>query len=186
MDNIDDKRIKWNFKLMPLAKLNPHSKNPRIISDDRLKELQNSFDDIGFAQPININQDGTILSGHARFYQLQKEGVHTVACYVPDRLLTPKQEEVVIIRMNKNIAGEWDFEKLINEFDPTDLLEWGFNENELTQAIILPPIDPDDIPDPTEEDPSKIYCLEIKFSDKLLMQDIYDDLISKGHSVRIK
>jgi hypothetical protein len=33
--------------------------------------------------------------------------------------------------MNKNIAGQWDFEKLQSLFELDDLLEWGFTESEL-------------------------------------------------------
>jgi hypothetical protein len=133
-----DKRIEWHLERWPLSKLKPFDKNPRIITDESLKVLEASFDEIGMAQPININTDGTILSGHARFMQLSKEGATDADVYVPDRKLTPKQEEAVIIRMNKNVAGSWDFDKLMSDFDVDDLLKWGFSEDELA------------VPDPNE------------------------------------
>jgi site-specific DNA-methyltransferase (adenine-specific) len=126
------KRIQWRLETRKLSELKPYDKNPRIITDESLEELRKSFDEIGEAQPININQDGTILSGHARYKVLLSEDPEReVSVYVPDRLLTPKQEEAVIIRMNKNIAGQWDFEKLQSLFELDDLLEWGFTESEL-------------------------------------------------------
>ena len=127
------KRIVWKLESRKASELKPYDKNPRIITEESLEDLKKSFDEIGEAQPININQDGTILSGHARFRVLSGEDpMRELQVYVPDRLLTSKQEEAVIIRMNKNVAGKWDFEKLQSDFDLGDLLDWGFTEQELT------------------------------------------------------
>lgn len=128
---MDSKRIKWSVEKRKLSDLKPYDKNPRIITEEGLDQLKRSFDEIGYAQPINVNIDGTILSGHARVKQLLREGLDEVDCMVPNQLLTPKQEEAVIIRMNKNIIGSWDMDKLINEFEFDDLVDWGFNENDL-------------------------------------------------------
>ena len=126
------KRIVWKLESWKASDLKPYDKNPRIITEESLEDLKKSFDEIGEAQPININQDGTILSGHARFRVLSSEDPEReLQVYVPDRLLTPKQEEAVIIRMNKIVSGKWDFEKLQFDFDLGDLLDWGFTEQEL-------------------------------------------------------
>lgn len=128
-----EKRIEWTVTTKKITELKEYDKNPRIITNEGLVELKKSFDEIGFAQPININIDGTILSGHARYKALLEEDPNAeVKVLLPDRLLTPKQEEAVIIRMNKNIAGKWDFEKLQSDFELDDLLEWGFSDHELT------------------------------------------------------
>lgn len=129
-----EKRIEWHIEKWQIDKLIPYEKNPRIITDESLKVLASSFDEIGFAQPVNINLDGTILSGHARVKQLKKEGATEVDVYVPDRKLTPKQEEAVIIRMNKSVAGTWDMDKLLSEWDLDDLMDWGFTADELADA----------------------------------------------------
>jgi len=136
------------------------------------------------AQFININLDekNTILSGHARYYKLMDEGVEEVEVLVPDRLLTPKQEKAVLIRMNKNVAGEWDFDALANKFEMGDLLEWGFDDSFLSSMVDLPEIDDVRL----DEEEKKNYLLEIKFSNELDMNDLYDDLISKGFAVRKK
>ena len=94
-------RIEWHVETRDLSALKPYDKNPRIIKEAGLDELKDSFDEIGYAQYININTDNTILSGHARFYQLQREDTSSVHVLVPNRELTPKEEEAVVIRMNK-------------------------------------------------------------------------------------
>lgn len=119
------KRITWKIEKRKLADLKPHPKNPRQFTEKGMKDLENSINSIGFMQPININQDGTILSGHARTLKLKEMGETEVDVYVPDRLLTPKQEEEVLVRANANTAGQWDFEILANEFDIDEINEWG-------------------------------------------------------------
>lgn len=128
-----EKRIEWKPEVRPLKDLKPYSKNPRVITQYGLDQLGNSFDEIGNAQPININTDNTILSGHARWNRLLSENENgSCLVMVPDRTLTPKQEEAVIVRMNKNIAGDWDFNILANEFELDDLVNWGFKDSDLS------------------------------------------------------
>jgi hypothetical protein len=119
------KRITWKIEKRKLADLKPHPKNPRQFTDKGMKDLENSINSIGFMQPININQDGLILSGHARAMKLKQMGETEVDVYVPDRMLTPKQEEEVLVRANANTAGQWDFDILANQFELEDINEWG-------------------------------------------------------------
>lgn len=144
------KQIIWKVEKRKIEELKSHSKNPRIFTEKGMKDLKNSIDSIGFAQPININQDGTILSGHARIKTLELQGIKEVDVYVPDRLLTPKQEEEVLVRMNANTAGEWDFDILANQFELEEISDWGLD---------VPNIDLDD----EEKDVNIADELNIKF-----------------------
>jgi hypothetical protein len=121
------KRITWKLEKRKLIDLKPHPKNPRQFTEKGMKDLENSINSIGFMQPININQDGTILSGHARAMKLKEMGDNEVDVYVPDRLLTPKQEEEVLVRANANTAGQWDFDILANQFEDFELTDWGMD-----------------------------------------------------------
>lgn len=136
MDN-----IQWHVEKRRVSDLKPYHKNPRIITESGLRELGESFEEIGNAQPININLDNVILSGHARWKHLsEKDENAEVLVLVPNRALTEKEEEAVIVRMNKNIAGVWDFDVLANEFELNDLVDWGFNEKEL-KIEVMPTLD---------------------------------------------
>ncbi len=174
-----EKRIKWHVEKRKVKDLKPYERNPRIISDLGLSHLKRSFDEIGFAQPININLDNTILSGHARVQQLLKEGVEEVDCYIPDRQLTPKQEEAVIIRMNKNVAGEWDFKMLRDEFNWSDLEDYGFIENELELEI-----------DKNDKEDSEVkinfeFKLEVDCISEENQQILQGELNDRGFKVRV-
>ena len=119
------KRITWRVEKRKLADLKPHPKNPRQFTEKGMKDLENSINSIGFMQPININQDGLILSGHARTMKLKEMGETEVDVYVPDRMLTPKQEEEVLVRANANTAGQWDWDLLANNFQLEEINDWG-------------------------------------------------------------
>jgi len=67
--------------------------------DGRFAEMILANPRIDFNQPININQEGTILSGHGRAMKLKQMGETEVDVYVPDRMLTPKQEEEVLVHL---------------------------------------------------------------------------------------
>jgi DNA modification methylase len=45
--------------------------------------------------------------------------------------LTEKEREKLTVFLHKGAAGEWDFDVLANEFDVDDLLDWGFEEQDL-------------------------------------------------------
>lgn len=131
MQDKKSKRIEWSPKTVKINKIQLYENNPRIITEDGLRQLEASFDEVGVFEPLAINTDNKLLSGHARIMQLIKDGYKEVTVMVPDRKLTPKQEKALVIRANKTVAGQWDFDVLANKFDQDDLKEWGFSEHEL-------------------------------------------------------
>ena len=48
-------------------------------------------------------------------------------------VLSPIEMDEIVIRLNKDIAGEWDFNVLANEFDDILLREWGFEKFEIPE-----------------------------------------------------
>ena len=138
------KRITWKIEKRKLADLKPHPKNPRQFTEKGMKDLENSIKSIGFMQPININQDGTILSGHGRTLKLKEMGEVDVDVYVPDRMLTPKQEEEVLVRANANTAGKWDWDLLANNFELAEINDWGLEVPDIENMPDLSILDDND------------------------------------------
>jgi ParB family chromosome partitioning protein len=131
--------MKWNLKKLQVNELKEWEKNPRLITDKGINDLKKSIDKFGVAEPIVINADNTICGGHGRLKVLKELGIKEVDCYIPEKKLTDKQFEELNIRLNKNIAGDWDFETLSDEFETEDLLEWGFDDIDLYEEPIEPP-----------------------------------------------
>lgn len=139
-------KIIWHVESRKVAELKPHPENPRIFTEKGMRDLKRSISSIGMAQPVNITPDGVILSGHARIMALQDQGVESVDVYVPNRELTAKEQQEVLIRMNANTAGEWDTKKMNDLFSGDDLSEWGADI-----PIVEEPLDKEN-PDADPED----------------------------------
>lgn len=149
--------IKWHVEKRKISDLIPHKDNPRIFTEKGMKDLDKSINKIGMAQPINITPDGIILSGHARIEALKGQGVAEVDCYVPDRSLSEKEQKEVLIRMNANIAGIWDNDKLSTIFNFDDLADWGMdNLADIFGEIPEPEIEEDDFVEPEPEEVEEI------------------------------
>lgn len=127
--------MKWKFETKKLSDLKPWNKNPRKITSAGLEKLNQSISKFGIPQPLIINCDGTIIGGHARYKSLNKQNIPEVMCAVPTEQLTEKQLEELNIRLNANIAGEFDFDMLESEFNVDKLLEWGMESKEFEFEI---------------------------------------------------
>ena len=123
--------MKWNLKKVKVSDLKENPNNPRKLTEKGLKDLEKSISKFGIAEPIVCNSDLMICGGHGRKKILERLNIKEVDCYLPEKKLTQKQFDELGIRLNKNIAGEFDFDILANEFEVDELIEWGFEEFEL-------------------------------------------------------
>lgn len=119
--------IKWQIEKRNIDDLKGYEKNPRKFTDKGLKDLKKSLENCGDANIITINKDNTVLGGHARLTVMKQLGYKEVDVKVPDRLLNDKECQEIVIRLNANTAGEWDFEKLEADFDVEELQDWGLD-----------------------------------------------------------
>ena len=152
------KPIKWKLVTKKVSELKPYSKNPRNITEQGLKDLKKSVDKFGLAELITINTDNTIIGGHARWQNLKANGTKECDCLIPNRKLNDKEVEELNIRLNKNIAGTWDFDILANEFELDELLEWGFSEFELGKGEVFEPVSIDDQGRLDQKEPKFVNC----------------------------
>ncbi len=118
--------LTWTLEKRKVSSLKECSKNPRSLSKEQYAQLQDSIGIFGLIDKPIININGDIIGGHQRKKVLQRMKIKEVECWVPDRELTEKEVEELIIRLNKN-TGEFDYDILANEWDINDLLSWGFD-----------------------------------------------------------
>ena len=149
-------KIEWHSETRKISELIAYEKNPRKFTPKGMEDLTVSLEKFGLAEPIVINQDNVICGGHARIKALQKiSGKNAeVQVYVPNKLLDDAEIAELCVRLNKNIAGEFDFEILLNQFDMPDLLDWGFENTDFNlepyETHIGGLTDPDEVPEPPE------------------------------------
>lgn len=133
-----------------ISKLKLAEYNPRKISDGELSNLKKSLSKFGFIQPVVINKNFTVISGHQRIRAWKEMENDTVPVIQLD--ITKNEEKALNLAMNR-IGGEWDMEKLysvMNDLRVTDELEFtGFDEKEVSR--ILDQFLEDEEDEPTEK-----------------------------------
>lgn len=147
------------FEKRKLADLRPAEYNPRkrLTPDDpEYIQIKNSLQEFGYADPIVINTDGTIIKGHQRrnvMIDLGYTEAEVIVIDIPDK----EKEKALNIALNK-ITGKWDnaiLKDLLVELDLNgyDFTVTGFERPELEdliQAIDVPPEAVDDDFNPDE------------------------------------
>lgn len=122
--------FQWSLKKIKLTDLKEHPKNPRTMTKEQVAQLKISLERFGVAEKPVVNLDNMIIGGHQRLKTLKKMKIKEIDCLVPDRMLDEKEVDELNIRLNKN-SGSWDWEMLGNEWEVNDLIDWGFNLEEL-------------------------------------------------------
>ncbi len=120
---------KWHIEKRNVATLKEYEGNPRRITEKEFAKLQESMKRFGLAEPIVIQPSGHIIGGHARLKALKIEGATECDCYVPDRELSEDEHRELLLRLNRNIAGEWNWDDLAN-WNMDFLLDAGFELEE--------------------------------------------------------
>ena len=100
------------LKTLPVSVLKPAEYNPRKKlkkGDKEYKKIENSIREFGFADPLVVNSDMTIIGGHQRLTVAIDLGYTEVPCAVVD--VDKTREKALNIALNK-ITGAWDEEML--------------------------------------------------------------------------
>lgn len=118
--------IKVEVLELDINELTPTLKNPRTISKkdfDVLKRSLKDFPSMLEVREIVIDENNRVLGGHQRIKALQAQGKTKVKVKRVTGWTEEEKDEFII---KDNIAnGEWDNDKLANEWDKEKLEEWG-------------------------------------------------------------
>lgn len=129
----ESQKVNWVLIEIPIKDLKEHAKNPRQIGKAQFDRLGKLIAKFGLIDKPIVNQDMTLIGGHQRIKYLKKERVKTVECWVADRLLEDEEIEELMVGLNLH-QGTWDWDILANNFEPVDLLNWGFSEKQLLDS----------------------------------------------------
>lgn len=115
----------------------PYENNPRR-NEKAVDAVANSIKEFGFKNPIIIDKDNVIISGHTRRLAALKLNIEKVPCYVAEDLT---EEQVRAFRLADNRVASfavWDEDKLKDEIAgilEIDLSDFGFKEDKITDVI---------------------------------------------------
>jgi len=111
-----------------VSKIKSNTNNPRLIKDQKFKKLVESikeFPEMLKLRPIVVDENNIILGGNMRYKACIEAGLKELYVIQADDL-TEKQKKEFIIKDNVGF-GEWDWDILANEFDNSQLNEWGLD-----------------------------------------------------------
>jgi len=107
--------------------------NPRQLTKEQFQQITDSIKRFGIVDPIIVNKNkerkNIIVGGHQRVKVAGSLGFKEIPCVEVD--LTPDKERELNVRLNKN-TGEWDWDELANHFDVSELIDWGFDDKDLS------------------------------------------------------
>lgn len=105
---------------LPLSTLKAYAKNARTHSRKQIGQVAESIRTFGFNVPILVDEDLTVLAGHARMEAARKLGLESVPC-VRLSHMTKAQKKAFILADNKlALNAGWDEELL--SFELKDLV----------------------------------------------------------------
>lgn len=125
------------IQYLPLESLKLHPDNPRTIKDDQFKKLCKSIKDNADyfeTRPILCNKDMVIFAGNMRWRAAKEVGMKEVPVAVMD-IPEERQREIMIRDNHEN--GIWDFDQLSKMFDFNELVDWGFDRDNLKLKFSL-------------------------------------------------
>ena len=134
-----------------LKNLKPYKNNPRVHSENQIKQIANSIKEFGFVNPIIIDEKEMILAGHGRYLAsklLELENVPVVSI----KNLTGAQKKAFVIADNKiAMNANWDQDTLWDEIRLLNDMGFDLGLLAFEEMEILPIIDPNVVDDPLAE-----------------------------------
>lgn len=122
----------WTTEQRKLAQLIAWGGNPRSIEPEQAARLVESKDEFGQIETIAIGPGNEVYNGHQRLKVWAKQygDDHLIDVRVASRELTEQERKKLTVFLHRGATGDWDWEKLL-EWDPVELLDWGFTGDEL-------------------------------------------------------
>ena len=111
-----------------LYKIKGNPRNPRIIKDNKFKKLVKSikeFPEMLEKRPIIVDENLMVLGGNMRLKASAEAGLKEVWIDVAEGW-TQEQKDEFVVKDNVNF-GEWDWAMLANEWDSTEIKDWGLD-----------------------------------------------------------
>tara|TARA_B100001057_G_scaffold500494_1_gene615892 strand:- start:1311 stop:1877 length:567 start_codon:yes stop_codon:yes gene_type:complete len=114
-----------NFENVNIERLKPYENNSRIHTEEQIKQIENAIQEWGWTMPILIDEDYTIIAGHARYIAASNLELSMVPTLMA-KGWTDKQKQAFVIADNRiSENSSWDMGLLHSELK--QLADNGFN-----------------------------------------------------------
>lgn len=147
-----------NVERRPISTLIPYARNARTHTEAQISQIAASIREWGWTMPILVNEEGSIIAGHARVLAARLLGISECPVMVA-RGWTESQTRAYVIADNKlALNAGWDLPTLSTEMQALNSSEFdlgllGFEASELESLMTWSPdgagglTDPEDVPE---------------------------------------
>ena len=129
-----------DYPMAPIDKFIPYVNNARTHSPEQINKLRSIYRGIGYGDPVEVDENFTILSGHGRVEAARAEGMKELP-YVMLTGMTEAEKKAYILAVNRSaLDAGWDAELLAVEVEALrgenfDVSLTGFDEKELSDLF---------------------------------------------------
>lgn len=125
-----------DYPMAPIDKFIPYANNARTHSKEQINKLRSIYRGIGYGDPVEVDENFTILSGHGRVEAAKAEGMKELP-YVMLSGMTEAEKRAYILAVNRaaldagwdeelvavelEFLQEADFDLSLTAFDPAEL-----------------------------------------------------------------
>ena len=113
------------FITLKLNEIIPYDNNPRF-NDEAVRDVIESIKQTDNLDPIEIDENNVILSGHTRLKALLKMGYTETQCIRYSGLTDEQKRKYRLLANKTGEKAEWDFEKLEQELEDLDFGDYDF------------------------------------------------------------
>lgn len=180
-----ERKAARSIVMLPVSEVRPYEKNPRKNAE-AVKYVRASIEKFGFKQPIVIDSNRVIISGHTRLEAAKSLGMAEVPCIVADDL-TEAQAKALRLADNKVAEfSEWEMNLLggelgeLAEISDIDMGDFGFDLSEF-----------DNIGLDDEENAEKgvnlsdTYQIIVECESETEQQEFFEKLSGEGYRCRL-
>ena len=163
-------------KLVKINKVRIHPDNPRVIKDEKFRDLVRSlkdFPEMMEKRPIVVNQQLYCLGGNMRLRAAREAGMKEV--WIDIAQWSEEKQKEFIIKDNVRF-GEWNHDILANEWDQDELKDWGCEFNFDKKIDLLDDDEEIEITQSVQLDPPKEYILIMADPNSVEWEDLKETL----------
>ena len=145
------KKHNLNIKNIDINLIKLREDNPRLHSEEQIKQIANSIEEFGFVNPILIDEDNNILAGHGRFKASETLNLQEVPTLKIEDLTT-KQKKALVIADNKiTLNSNWDVDLLWKQVKELNSLDFNLDILGFDHSEVLPMLDNNAVTDFSNE-----------------------------------
>ncbi len=125
---------------LPIQQVRPNPDNPRTHPSKQIRKLARAIEDFGFLIPVLIDDQDTVLAGHARIEAAKQLVLPSVPCIRASHLTEAQKRTFTILDNRIATEAAWDFQLLAKEIEflqteDIDLTTTGFEIPEIEMIL---------------------------------------------------